>query len=517
MNRRRRPACAAPLLLLVLAVVGERPARAQSLEGRVRTVTLDNGLRFLLVRRGTAPVFSGVLRFRVGSADDPTGETGLAHLFEHMAFKGTSVIGVRDAAQERVVLDRLDAAVRDLLAETDKGERADALRLEALRRDVKSLTDQEEALVVKDEFSDVLTTNGAAGLNASTSTDLTSYFVSLPSNRLELWCLLEAARLRDPVLREFYSERDVVLEERRSRVDNRPSGRLYDQLLLTAFQAHPYRLSASGWPADLEHLTRPAAEAFRRVYYVPNNAVGALVGDVDPQAAEPLLRRYFASIPAGPPPPSPVTVEPEQTGERRIRVEYDAEPQIMIGYHKPGLGSPDDPVYEILDDILSSGRTGRLFRDLVTGRQLAAGIYTFEAPGRRWPNLYVIGATPRAPHTAAEVEAAITSELERLAAEPVTAAELQKVRRQAAAAAVYALRSSAGLAAQLSLFEILTGDWRNLLRRNEALTQVTAEQIETVARRTFVESNRTVAMLGRPKAVPLPAGGAGPAAPGSGR
>src|SRR5439155_818731 len=244
-----------------------------------------------------------------------------------------------------------------------------------------TLTKSLQAVTVKDEFSQILTGNGAAGLNASTSTDLTSYVVALPSNRLELWCLMESARLRDPVLREFYSERDVVMEERRMRIDNQPQGKLYEQLLLAAFQAHPYRVPTVGWMSDLEHLTRPQAAEFRRGFYAPNNAVAALVGDLDPAAAERLIRRYFGDLPAGPP--------------------------------------------------------------------------------------------PRAPHGPEEVETAILRELQRLAAEPVPDRELQKVKNQLQASFLYPLRSNPGLAAQLSYYEILTGDWKNLNAYASALQTTT--------------------------------------------
>ncbi len=484
----------------------------RSLEGRVHEVTLANGMRFLLVRRGTAPVFAANLRFRVGSADDRKGETGLAHLFEHMAFKGTSRIGVRDAAKEKEVLDTLDTTVRDLLAETDRGAAADPARVETLHAAVKSLTDQEQALVVPDEFSDILTSNGALGLNAATGADLTSYFMSLPSNRIELWCLLESARLRDPVLRQFYSERDVVMEERRYRIDNQPSGRLYEQLLLTAFSAHPYRGPGLGWMSDLQHLTRPEAEAFRKIYYVPNNAVGALVGDIDPVAAEALLRRYFGPIPAGPTPPQPVTVEPPQPGERRVNVAFDAEPQLMIAFHKPALMHPDDPVMEMLDGLLASGRTGRLFRSLVTRDQVAESVYSFEAPGRRAPNLYIIGGAPRSPHTLTELEQAILTELQRVAETPVSDDELRKIRAQVESDAVFELRSSSGLAGELTTFAILTGDWHNMLRREAAIAAVTPAMIQDVARRTFTAENRTVATLQRPATAARP-----PADPTGGR
>lgn len=485
-------------------------ARAQALEGRVTRIALDNGMRFLVVRRGTAPVFSATLSFRVGSVDDPGGETGLAHLFEHLAFKGTSIIGTRDAAKEVEILDALDGVAGDLNRELDRGPRADPKRLDALREQMRSLEEREESLVVKDELARILSSNGAAGLNASTGQDLTSYVVGLPSNRLELWCLIEAARLKDPVLREFYSERDVVMEEHRMRYDSQPSGKLYEQLLLAAFQAHPYRVSAGGFMSDLERLTRPQAVAFHKTYYVPGNAVGAIVGDVDPVAAERLLRRYFGGLPAGPPPPQPPTAEPPQQGERRITVEFDAEPEVMIAFHKPNWPSPDDPTFEMIDSLLTSGRTSRLFRKLVLESQVASGVSSFEAPGDRFPNLFIISAEPRAPHTVPDVEQAILSELQRLSTEPVEEAEMRKVRSQLEASFLYPLRSNQGLASQISYFEILDGDWKDLLRYRDVLLAVTPAQVQDVARRTLTPSNRTVAVLTRPAArqEPPPGGAA---------
>jgi predicted Zn-dependent peptidase len=501
------------LAVLTIVLAFEAPgARAQALEGKVKRITLDNGMRFLVVRRGTAPVFAANLRFRVGSVDDPGGESGLAHLFEHLAFKGTSTIGTRDPKKEAGVLDAMDTTVIDLLREEDRGAAADPKRLEALRAELETLTKSLQDLTVKDEFSQILTGNGAAGLNASTSTDLTSYVVALPANRLELWCLLESARLRDPVLREFYSERDVVMEERRMRIDNQPQGKLYEQLLLTAFQAQPYRVPTVGWMSDLEHLTRPQAAEFRRGFYAPNNAVATLVGDIDPAGAERLIRRYFGDLPAGPPPRLPVTTEPPQTGERRAVVEFDAEPELMIAFHKEVWPSPDDPVFQVIDSLLTSGRTSRLFRRLVLTTQVASEVYSAQAPGDRYPNLFVIGATPRAPHTPAEVETAILQELARLSAEPVADRELQKIKNQLQASFLYPLRSNPGLAAQLSYYEILTGDWKNLNVYAAALQATTAAQVQDAARRTFVPSNRPVAVLARPPAGGDKTPGAGDAA-----
>jgi predicted Zn-dependent peptidase len=500
--RRFDPLLGILIFLAFAATLASPAARAQDIEAKVTRIALDNGMRFLVVRRGTAPVFAGILRFRVGSVDDPGGRTGLAHLFEHLAFKGTSTIGTRDAKKEADILDAMDRAATDLIREEDRGTAADPKRLEVLRKNLEDLTKRLQELTIKDEFSQILTANGGVGLNASTSTDLTSYVVALPANRLELWCLLESARLRDPVLREFYSERDVVMEERRMRVDNQPQGRLYEQLLLTAFQSHPYRAPTVGWMSDLEHLTRPQAAEFRRGFYVPNNAVGALVGDIDPAQAERLVRRYFGGIPAGVPPQGPVTAETSQGGERRIAVEFDAEPEVMVAFHKAVWPSPDDPVFEVIDSLLSSGRTSRLFRRLVLETQVASDIYSTAAPGDRYPNLFIVGATPRAPHTSAEVEAGILQELRRLAADPIPEKELEKIKNQIRASFLYPLRSNSGLAGQLSYFEILTGDWKNLNSYAAAIQATTVAQVQEAARRTFVPSNRTVAVLARPEATP---------------
>ena len=477
-------------LLACVAALEAPPALAQALEGKVNRITLDNGMRFLVVRRGTAPVFAANLRFRVGSVDDPGGRSGLAHLFEHLAFKGTSTIGTRDAKQEAEILDAMDRAAA-----------------EQKSQELESLSKRLQELTVKDEFSQILTGNGAAGLNASTSTDLTSYVVALPSNRLELWCLLEAARLKDPVLREFYSERDVVMEERRLRIDNQPQGKLYEQLLLSAFQAHSYRVPTVGWMSDLEHLTRPQAMEFRRAFYAPNNAVGTLVGDIDPAVAERLVRRYFGDIPAGKPPQGPVTDETPQTGERRVAVEFDAEPELLVAFHKAVWPSPDDAVFQAIDSLLTSGRTSRLFRRLVLESQVASDVYSEQVPGDRYPNLFVVGAVPRAPHTPSEIEAGILQELKRLSDEPVPERELQKVKNQIRASFLYPLRSNQGLAAQLSYFEIITGDWKNLSVNAAAIQATTSAQVQDAARRTFVPSNRTVAVLGRaPGAAAAPEG-----------
>ena len=338
------------------------------------------------------------------------------------------------------------------------------------------------------------------GLNATTGKDVTRYFISLPANRLPLWAAIEADRMANPVFREFYKERAVVMEERRLRTDDNPSGLLYEAFVATAFQAHPYGFPTIGWASDLRALTPAVTRDFFRAYYGPSNAVIAIVGDIVPADVIALVERTFGSIPASPPPPRVVTREPAQRGERRVQVEFDAEPMLFLGYHKPGINHPDDFVFDVIDAVLSDGVTSRLYRSVVRDQRLASSIGTSSSvPGARASNLFMISAVPLAPHSPAEVEAAVYEELERLKAEPVAHRELEKVLNNLDASLIRSLRSNSGLAAQLAYFESVAGDWRYLLELREKMAAVTPADIQRVAKRYFVKTNRTVATLVKPE------------------
>ena len=491
---RSRPARVAPWALLV-ALLSLVPASAQRLEEKVVEHTLKNGMKFLFVERHDAPVFTGRIVFRVGGVDEPAGATGLAHMFEHMAFKGTRTIGTRSYVKEQPILEALDRTAKAMIAERARGPRADSKRIAALQAKMRTLQEQQRKYIVPEEFSEIYTKNGGADLNAETGNDETSYYVSLPANRLELWALMESQRMAQPVLREFYEERDVVAEERRRSYDDDPDGRLYEQLLGTAFLAHPYQHSPIGWMSDVQSLTADRARAFHKTYYVPNNAVAAVVGDIKTADAIRLMERYFGPLPAAPAPPPVLTVEPAQGGERRVNVLFDAEPRLEIAYHKPSAPHTDDFVFDVIDSVMSSGRTSRLYTALVKEKRLAADVGTFGAPGNRYPNLWIIDATPLAPHTAAEVEQAIYAEVERLQAEPVTPQELAKVKNQIDADYVRGLASNSGLAAQLTYLQAVIGDWRYLTRRREVIARVTPADVQRVARQYLVPANRTVATV----------------------
>src|SRR5712692_8207721 len=296
---------------------------------------LSNGMTFLFLRRPGAPTVSFVTHFRAGGVDEWTGISGTAHLFEHMLFKGTRSIGTKNYAAEVALFPRVDAVADSFTAEYRKGALTDSARLGRLRDRLKTLEDSARQYAVSNELDRILTENGAQNLNASTGNDVTNYFFSLPSNRAKLWFILESDRIRNPVLREFYSEREVVLEERRLRVETQPFGILYEEMLQAAFRAHPYGRPVVGVASEIQAVTRNSAREYYRRCYGPNNAVTAIVGDIDIDSMKAWADRYFSDVPAGEPHRPVVTQEPPQRGERRIEVQFDANPLVMIGYHVP--------------------------------------------------------------------------------------------------------------------------------------------------------------------------------------
>lgn len=490
---------------------------ANGLAERVIEHTLANGLTVLMVERHESPVLSINMTFGVGGINEHTGITGVAHLYEHMAFKGTRTLGTKDYAAERPLLadlDRLNGEIEALREQLRTAGRQDAPALQQKRQTFKEVQAKADALVVGNEVPLLYQRHGGVGLNASTGKDVTRYTVSLPSNRLPLWAAIEADRMANPVLREFYKERAVVMEERRLRTEDSPNGLLFEAFAAAAFQAHPYGFPTIGWGSDILALTPAETERFFRTYYGPNNAVVAIVGDIHPKEVVALIERTFGALPAAPPPPPVVTVEPLQKGERRVEVEFEAEPILLMGYHKPPLGHPDDFVFDVLDSVLSEGVTSRLYRTLVRDKRLALSVGTDSGfPGLRDSNLFMISAAPLAPHTAAEVEAAIDEELERLKTEPVSAKELEKVLNHLDASLVRSLRSNSGLASQLAFFQTLAKDWRYVLTVRDRIASVTPEDIRRVAARYFVKSNRTVATLVKPaSARAMSAGRLAPAA-----
>lgn len=514
----RRAPCVAAVVIALTFSLSLDPvfAGSPSLADLVLEHTLANGLKVLMVERHQAPVVSINITFAVGGVNEQVGQTGLAHLYEHMAFKGTRTVGTKDYAQEKPILEELarvgtelEQRQRELADKSGGPTTEERAAIDALQKTFTELQTHASQYVVENEMALLYERHGAVGLNASTGKDLTRYVISLPANRLPLWAAIEADRMANPVLREFYKERAVVMEERRLRNNDSPNGLLFETVTSTAFRAHQYGIPTIGWGSDLASLTPAETEAFFKTYYGPNRATIALVGDINPKNVIALIESTFGQIPAAPVPPSLVTREPEQRGERRVQVEFDAEPAIVIGYHKPAMGYPDDDVFDVIAALLTHGRTSRLRTSLVREKQLAASVYSdANYPGARAPNLFILTATPLAPHTVTEVEAAIDEELERLKREPVSPKELEKVVNNLDAAFVRGLRSNSGLAAQLAFYQTVASDWRHVLKSRDKIAAVTPADIQRVAAQYFTKTNRTVGVLVKTESDIIMAGGA---------
>ena len=495
-----------PLLLLILLPFLSADLSAQDpaagtpgLDLPVVVDTLPNGLRVIALRRPGAPTASFVLRVDVGSLDESLGGTGIAHFLEHLLFKGTTTVGTRSYPQERLLFGAIDAAHDSLILA--RAARLGAGEAERLQRRIEVLEDSARTHVVASEFTRTLTRNGARSLNATTSADATTFHVRLPANRAELWFRLEADRMSQPVFREFHSEREVVAEERRQRVDTSPAGRLLEEFYAAAYRVHPYGVPVIGHMSDIRAYTRRQVRAFHDRYYVPNNAVIAVVGDIDPHRIVGLARSYFGPIPRGPEPPPVLVEEPEQRGERRVEVRMEAEPELLVGWHVPSGLQEDAPALAVLSRVLGGGRTGRLYRRLVADEGLATSVSVFTGPGYVGPRMFNIGVQPVAGASIAELEAAIYDEVADLQRHPPTPLEMQRVRNQLEAEAIHRLRSNLGLALQLAESAEVHGGWGETFRRAQQLADVTAADVRRVAEQYLVPSNRTVAVLRPVRAV----------------
>jgi predicted Zn-dependent peptidase len=467
-----------------------------SFEKRTTVKVLPNGLTLIVSERPEAPVFSFYTLVDAGSADDPQGDSGLAHMFEHMAFKGSQEIGTTNYPAEKVALAKVEIAYAAYDAELRKLVGRDPAKLASLKKTFQDAQAEAQKFVIPNQFSLIAEQNGAVGINASTAEDSTQYFWSMPSNRLELWAYLESQRIGQPVQREFYKERDVVQEERRMRIDSSPTGRMVEQFLATAYVAHPYGRSGVGWESEISQVSATEAEAFHKKYYVPSNMVIAVVGDVKASEAMPILERYFSKIPAGPKPEPMTTIEPRQLAEKSVIIKEATQPFYIEGYHRPDYRDPDDSVYDAITDIFSNGRTARLYRSLVRDQQIAATAEGFSGfPGEKYPGLFAVYAVPLPGHTPEEMRTAIHKELDRLKTEDISDEELARFKTRAKADLLRGLADNEGLAHQLAEYQTRYGDWRQLFRELDKINAVTKADVRRVANKIFVDSNRTSARI----------------------
>lgn len=504
----KKPKLAIMLSAAIIAVLNCLVWAGDEQRFPVNEIKLDNGLTLLVVERTNAPVFTGYICAGAGSAYEKIGNIGTAHLLEHMMFKGSETVGTSNIEAEKElwikedsVWARIDVANRQTryikMNQPEKLE--EHLKyIEDLNSIFDSLAKASAEYTIPNEFNQIYARQGAAQFNAMTGYDITSYFVSLPANRLELWFNMESDRLKKPALREFFTERNVVGEERRQSVENNSESKLFEQLIATAFLAHPYQIYWE-WQSEINNLTRNDLQKFFDKYYTPSNLTVAIVGDVKTDEVKKLAEKYFGDIPPVDNFEPIYTKEPEQLGERRINVSYDASPAVYIAYHKTPFDSPDEPVFKIIGRLIGDGRTSRLYKSLVLDKQLSLNVEVDFFPGGvlgdRHAGVLNIYSEPKEGISTTDVEAAIYEEFEKLATELVDETELTKIKNNIDADYIWASYSNFGLAYRLAITQNMTRDWRNLFELREKLLAVTPEDIRRVASQYLTENNRTVATL----------------------
>lgn len=490
------------LFLVVVAFVswlgtGPAPLSAQelNLEDQVIEHTLANGLKILMVERHEVPRVVCHIYYRVGSVNERPGITGISHLHEHMMFKGTRTIGVTDFAADDALNRQIDSLYQLIYREKYWKRDGDQGKIKQWEAQADSLMRYEKRYIIKDDLWETYMKNGGTGLNASTGQEITGYYVTLPSNKVELQMWLESDRMLSPYFREFYSEKEVVREERRLS-ENSPGYFFREQLNAAFWAASPYSWSVIGWDADLQKLTKQDMIDYNRRYYVPNNAVAVYVGDINPQEIIALAEKYFGRVPRGPDPEPVRTTEPKQYCEKRLYGEAEAPPSVTIMYHVQPAGHPDDEVFRVISGLMN-GTTGRLYKRLVKEKGIAVDA-SASGGGMMYAGEFSFRGRPKseAGHTPEEVEQALYEEIERLKTEPVSDYELQKVKNQAEVNFVQSLRSTYGLASRLGRAELGLG-WRDLQKSLERMKAVTADDIMRVAQTYFTKDNRTVGILYR--------------------
>jgi predicted Zn-dependent peptidase len=499
-----KPPAAVAVLVLSLSWL---PAWAQKVP--VVEKQLKNGMRLLLVERHDEPTVAGGWVAHVGSSNERPGMTGIAHLFEHMMFKGTPTIGTKDYQKDLAIIAEQERIRDQIRAEEEKmreayrrGEIDDLLkpenktaRYKELEAEFNKLIAAQRELLVKNEFDRIYKAAGASGMNAFTSEDMTAYFITVPANKLELWMWMESERVWRPVFREFYAERDVVFEERRMRTESTPLGKFNEQLGAMFWESSPYNWPVIGWPSDLPNISKAQADDFYATFYAPQNITLILVGDFKPETAEALAAKYFGRIPRGTKDaPQVTTLEKPQAAEKRMYAEAEANPQVDILWHTVPFGHKDSYALQILGQLLST-RTGRLYKGLVLGKEIATSAYGYQG-SQKWEGFFNAGGEVREGHTPQDLEAGIYDILEKLKTDEVPPEELQKVKNNFAAAEYRRLSSNFPILYNL-IHNDGEGDWREINEAGPKIQAVTAADVKRVATKYFTKENRTVAIYTR--------------------
>ena len=487
------------LFLTAVLPIGAQGLR--ELQTKINQFTLANGMHFIVLERHDSPVVSFHLVVNAGSLNDPAGESGTAHMFERMAYKGTETIGSRSWPEEKKSLDAIEVAYDRLEAVANRAKagqpqvdqtQVDQTQVDLARNQVNVAIDNAQRLSASAEYRRILEENGVPELGAQVSGSATQFWYSLPSNRLELWFLMESQYLLHPVFREFYREREASIEEYRQRVEGNPQGKMLAELLANAFHAHPYGRPQNGWPSDTLSLRRPGLQAFFDRYFVPGSMTVAMVGDVTVADAKRLADRYFGPIPGRPAPAQRIAQEPPQNGPRSAIVEMAAPPFTLIGYKRPSQYEADDVVLDVLYTMLSLGRSGLLYDSLIREKRLAQqAAVQASMPEGRFPNLFVFLLLPAQGRTVEENQRGLDEFLQRLKSVPVDAATLARAKAQGMANLVRRSAGNREMAALLAFQWASYGDLRKLFTYEDELNRVKPEDVQRVVSRWFVATGRT--------------------------
>jgi predicted Zn-dependent peptidase len=492
-----------------MGILAFAPKMALAQQVPVQEVVLANGMKLLMVERHDEPSVSGGWVAHVGAANEKPGITGIAHLFEHMMFKGTETIGTRDfkkdldiLAQQEKIRDQMRVEEAKMRAAYRRGEIDDLMKPEnktarwnELHAQFQKLVDAEREVLVKNEFDQIYSAAGGSGMNAFTTQDLTAYFINVPANKLELWMWMESERIKGPVFREFYSERDVVFEERRMRYDSTPLGKFEEQSEAMNWQSVPYHWQTIGWPSDIASISKAQADEFYGIYYSPQNITLILVGDFKASEAEATARKYFERIPKGlKDPPDIITTEVPQLAEKRMLAEADTNPEADLGWHTVPFGHKDSYTLEVLAQVLAT-RTGRLYKGLVLGKKIATTVEAAQ-DSRKWAGQFGISGEVSEGHTPEEVEQSVLAEVQKLKDMEVPANELQKVKNQFAANEYRKLSANSPILHLLIMNEG-EGDWHEINTAGPKIQAVTSADIQRVVKKYFTKENMMVNIYNR--------------------
>jgi len=493
------------LALAMLALAAPPVGAETKAEVPVEEFTLDNGMKFLLVQRPELTTVTAGWVAKVGSANERPGITGISHLFEHMMFKGTHAVGTTDIDRDLKIIDEQEAIqtrireiYRDQRERWRRGEIEDPFDPEnrteeqiELEKEFAELIEEQRELMIKDEFDQIYTAAGASGMNAFTTEDLTIYFITVPANKLELWFWMESDRLLNPVFREFYSERDVVYEERRLRTESTPTGKFREQFNAMFWESHPYSWPVVGWPSDLRVISKQQADEYFGTFYAPNNLTVSLVGNFDMDEVKALAQRYFGRLPSsdGVAPDVP-TLEMEQVAEKRMTAECDCQPQIQVQYHTVPFMHVDSYALDVLAELMN-GRTGRLYKSLVLDKEIASNAGTGQSSDK-YAGSFSFSAQTKGEGTPQQLEDGWYTELQKMIEEEIPDRELQKVKNQIQADAFRRLESPFFLLLQLLIYDN-NGDWNYLSDWAPKTLAVSADDVKRVAAKYLTEENRAVA------------------------